>query len=97
MMFKILNQSLYLCDSIGNLGRRISENVAFGTYDESQKIFLITKVNGSLETKDIMGNNIRVLSQGVLEARFSGTDILVRKRDGKNVLIDKMGNIKRYF
>jgi hypothetical protein len=97
MMFKIVNQSLYLCDSIGNLGRRISENVAFGTYDESQKIFLITKVNGSLETKDIMGNNIRVLSQGVLEARFSGTDILVRKRDGKNVLIDKMGNIKRYF
>lgn len=97
MMFKIVNQSLYLCDSIGNLGRRISENVAFGTYDETQKIFLITKVNGSLETKDIMGNNIRVLSQGVLEARFSGTDILVRKRDGKNVLIDKMGNIKRYF
>jgi hypothetical protein len=96
-MFKIVNQSLYLCDSIGNLGRRISENVAFGTYDEAQKIFLITKVNGSLETKDIMGNNIRVLSQGVLEARFSGTDILVRKRDGKNVLIDKMGNIKRYF
>jgi len=97
MMFKIVNQSLYLCDSIGNLGRRISENVAFSTYDESQKIFLITKVNGSLETKDIMGNPIRTLSQGVLEARFSGTDILVRKRDGKNVLIDKMGNIKRYF
>jgi len=96
-MFKIVNQSLYLCDSIGNLGRRISENVAFGTYDESQKIFLITKVNGSLETKDIMGNPIRILSQGVLEERFSGTDILVRKRNGKNVLIDKMGNIKRYF
>jgi len=97
MMFKIVNQSLYLCDNIGNLGRRIAENVAFGTYDDSQKIFLITNIDGKLETKDIMGNNIRVLSQGVLEARFSGTDILVRKRDGKNVLIDKMGNIKRYF
>lgn len=82
---------------MGNLGRRISENVAFGTYDESQKIFLITTIDGKLQTKDLMGNNIRVLSQGVLEARFSGTDILVRKRDGKNVLIDKMGNIKRYF
>jgi hypothetical protein len=44
-----------------------------------------------------MGNPIRTLSQGVLEARFSGTDILVRKRDGKNLIIDKMGNIKRYF
>lgn len=97
MMFKILNQSLYLCDAMGNLGRRISENVAFGTYDDSQKIFLITNIDGKLETKDIAGNNIRVLSQGVLEARFSGTDILVRKKDGKNVLIDKMGNIKRYF
>jgi hypothetical protein len=88
---------LYLCDNIGNLGRRISEHVAFGTFDESQNIFLITNIDGKLETKDIMGNPIRVLSQGVLEARFSGTDILVRKRDGKNVLIDKMGNIKRYF
>jgi len=97
MMFKIVNQSLYLCDAVGNLGRRIAENVAFGTYDDSQKIFLITNIDGKLETKDIMGNNIRVLSQGVLEARFSGTDILVRKRDGKNVLIDKMGNVKRYF
>ena len=97
MMFKILNQSLYLCDSMGNLGRIISENVAFGTYDESQNIFLITGIDGKLETKDIGGNNIRVLSQGVLEARFSGTDILVRKKDGKNVLIDKIGNIKRYF
>jgi hypothetical protein len=82
---------------MGNLGRRISENVAFGTYDESQKIFLITSIDGKLETKDIGGNPIRVLSQGVLEARFSGTDILVRKKDGKNVLIDKAGNIKRYF
>jgi hypothetical protein len=82
---------------MGNLGRRISENVAFGTYDESQKIFLITSIDGKLETKDIGGNPIRVLSQGVLEARFSGTDILVRKKDGKNVLIDKVGNIKRYF
>ena len=97
MIFKILNQSLYICDTMGNLGRRISENVAFGTYDESQKIFLITSIDGKLETKDIAGNPIRVLSQGVLEARFSGTDILVRKKDGKNVLIDKAGNIKRYF
>jgi len=82
---------------MGNLGRKISENVAFGTYDESQNIFLITSIDGKLETKDIGGNPIRVLSHGVLEARFSGTDILVRKKDGKNVLIDKVGNIKRYF
>jgi hypothetical protein len=82
---------------MGNLGRRISENVAFGTYDESQKIFLITSIDGKLETKDIGGNPIRVLLQGVLEARFAGTDILVRKKDGRNVLIDKAGNIKRYF
>jgi hypothetical protein len=35
---------------MGNLGRRISENVAFGTYDESQKIFygLIGIRGGSL-------------------------------------------------
>ena len=97
MNFKIVNQSLYLCDNYGNPGRRISEQVNFATLDDTQKIFLITKVDGKLETKDINGNPIRIISSEVLEARFSGTDILIRKRDGRNVLVDKVGNIKRYI
>lgn len=97
MNYKIFNQSLYLCDAIGNIGRRISDNVNFATYDETTKVFLITKSDGKLETKDINGNNIRVLHDGVLEARFSGNDIIVRKRDGRNLIIDRVGNIKRYI
>lgn len=97
MNYKIVNQSLFLMDNIGNIGRRISDNVSFATYDDSSKVFLVTRVDGKLETKDIMGNPIRVLQEGVLEARFSGDDIIVRKRDGKNVIIDRVGNIKRYI
>jgi len=97
MIYKIVNQSLFLCDGIGNPGRRISENVNFATYDDTTKVFLITKSDGKLETKDINGNSIRVIHDGVLEARFSGNDIIVRKRDGRNLIIDRVGNIKRYI
>lgn len=97
MNFKIVNKSLYLCDNFGNIGRLISDSVNFATYDETNNIFLITNVSGRLETKDINGNNIRVIAQEVLEARFQGSDILIRKRDGRNVLVDKIGNIKRYY
>ena len=97
MNYKIVNQSLFLIDAIGNPGKRISENVNFATYDETTKVFLITKADGKLETKDINGNPIRTLHEGVLEARFSGNDIIVRKRDGKNLIIDRVGNIKRYI
>lgn len=97
MNYKIINQSLYLSDNYGNIGRLISNTVNFATFDETNKVFLITNVDGKLETKDINGNNIRVIAHEVLEARFSGTDILIRKRDGKNVLVDKIGNVKRYY
>lgn len=97
MNYKIINQSLFLCDAIGNIGRRISDDVAFATYNDESKTFLVTRSGGKLETKDIMGNPIRVIHEGVLEARFSGNDILVRRRDGKNLIIDLVGNIKRYI
>lgn len=97
MNYKIVNQSLFLIDNIGNIGRRISDNVSFASYDDTSKIFLVTRMDGKLETKDIYGNPIRVLQEGVLEARFSGGDIIARKRDGRNVIIDIVGNIKRYI
>jgi hypothetical protein len=41
----------------------------------TQNIFLITKTNGIVETRDINGNHLRMICDGVIEAKFSGTDI----------------------
>jgi S-adenosylmethionine hydrolase len=96
MIYKIVNKNLYTSDIYGNIIRRISENVSFGTFDEKTSTFLITKIDGKVELKDTYGNIIRVISSDVIEARFqSADDIIVRKKDGKNFIIDKYGNIKR--
>ena len=97
MNYKIVNQSLYTCDTYGNTGRRIAENVAFGTYNDNLKIFLVTLLNGKVETRDSNGNHIRTLAENAIEARFSGTEIIVRRKDGKTEVKDLVGNLKRYL
>lgn len=97
MNYKIVNKTLFICDSWGNPGRRISDNVSFGTFDEKTSCFLVTKTDGKLEIKDIQGNLKRVVSTDVYEARFQSQDIIVRKKDGKTCLIDRYGNLKRYL
>jgi hypothetical protein len=97
MEYKIINRNLYICDKWGNLGRRISENVAFGTFDDKKSIFLITKIDGKLELKDLNGNILRTISSDVYEARFQSDDIIIRKKDGRTCISDRYGNIKRYI
>jgi hypothetical protein len=98
MIYKIVNKNLYTCDMYGNILRRISENVSFSTFDDKTSTFLVTKTDGKLELKDTNGNIIRTISSDVLEARFqSSDDIIVRKKDGRNCIIDKYGNIRRYI
>lgn len=97
MNYKIVNSSLFICDKWGNPGRKISSNVAFGTFDEKSNVFLVTKVDGKLEIKDTDGNLIRNISKDVYEARFLGEDIVIRKQNGKNCIIDRFGNFKRYI
>lgn len=97
MNYKIVNKTLFICDKWGNPGRRISENVSFGTFDETTMFFLITKSDGKLELKDINGNLQRVILTDVHEARFQSQDIIARKKDGRTCLVDRYGNIKRYL
>lgn len=97
MEYKIINRSLYICDKWGNLGRRISENVAFGTFDDKTSTFLVTKIDGKVEIKDINGNISRVISNDGIEARFQGDNIILRKKNGKTCIVDKYGNIQRYL
>jgi hypothetical protein len=44
-----------------------------------------------------MGNPVRTLANDIYEARFSGIEIIARRKDGKNVILDKMGNVKRFI
>jgi hypothetical protein len=97
MNYKIVNKTLYLCDNYGNLGRRISENVSFGTFDDKTSTFLITKTDGKVELKDVNGNILRTISSDGYEARFQSNDIVLRKKDGKTCIIDRYGNIRRYI
>lgn len=97
MDYKILNQTLYVCDRMGNLGRRISESVVYGTFDDSTSTFLVTKIDGKVELRDTNGNLKRIISNDSIEARFSGGDIILRKKDGRTCITDQVGNIKRYI
>ena len=94
MNWVIKSGGLYLCDTYGNTGRRISENVAFANFNESEKIFLVTLLDGKVVTKDINGNALRQICEGAIEARFQGDKILVRTRVG-NQLRDRVGNFLR--
>ena len=97
MEYKILNRTLFLCDKWGNTTRRISENVAFGTFDDKTSTFLVTKTDGKVELKDLNGSVRRDLSNDGVEARFQGNDIIIRKKDGKTCIVDIYGNIQRWM
>jgi hypothetical protein len=97
MNYKILNKTLFICDKWGNIGKRISENVAFGTFDDKTSLFLVTKSNGDVEIKDVNGNLKRTISSDSMEARFQGDDIIIRKNDGRTCIVDRVGNIRRYI
>ncbi len=94
MNYIIKNYKLFLSDRYGNTGRQISENVQFATWSESQRIFLVTQSDGRVITKDNNGNSIRRICDGAIEAKFEGENILVRTRNG-NQLLDKYGNLIR--
>jgi hypothetical protein len=97
MFTKIENSVLYTCDKYGNKGRQIARDVAFATYCETQKLFLVTSLNGDVDTRDDYGNQRRKVGKNAIEARFDGTEILIRTKDGKNERRDQYGNIIRTY
>lgn len=97
MNYKIEKEILSICDQWGNKLRTISDKVSYAMWDDAQKIFLITLTNGQVKTKDINGNGIRIICEEAVEARFSGTNIQVRRKDGRNEIRDKFGNKLRWL
>jgi hypothetical protein len=97
MFTKIENSVLYTCDKYGNKGRQIARDITFAVYCETQKLFLVTSLNGSVDTRDEYGNHRRQVGKNAVEARFDGTDILIRTKEGKNERRDKYGNLIRNY
>lgn len=97
MFTKIENSVLFTCDKYGNKQRQIARDVAFATYCETQNLFLVTSLNGDVDTRDDYGNQRRKVGKNAIEARFDGTEILIRTKDGKNERRDQYGNIIRTY
>jgi hypothetical protein len=94
MEFKIKSDILYTCDKYGNTIRKICDSVNYASYSEKEKIFVITYLNGFVETRDTYGNRIRKICEGAIEARFQDTNIVVRTKTDTQ-LRDRYGNVIR--
>ena len=97
MEYKIEKELLSTCDQWGNTLKTIATNVSYATFDEKQQLFLVTTKDGQVRTRDINGNGRRVICEGAIEAKFSGTNIQVRRKDGRNEIRDKFGNQLRWL
>lgn len=94
MIFKIQSDKLLSCDKYGNIQRQICDSVLNANFSEKQNMFVITRINGLVETRDVYGNSIRKICEGGQDAKFIDSNILVRLKS-ENRLIDKYGNVIR--
>ena len=97
MDYKISNSNLFLTDKWGNTGQRVAESVSYVTFSDELKLFVVTKLNGVVETRDVNGNFIRRIAENAVEARYTGSEFNIRRKDGKNEKRDKVGNFIRLF
>jgi hypothetical protein len=96
MNYKIQSDTLYTCDKWGNVIRKICDSVNNASFSEKDKIFVVTYINGGVETRHTFGNRIRFICDGAQDAKFQDTNIVVRTKSG-NQLRDKYGNLIRRY
>ena len=96
MNYKIKSDTLYTCDSNGNTLRRICDSVNYVNFSEKEKIFIVTYLNGVVETRDVYGNRIRKICEGAIEARFQDDKIITRTKSETH-LRDRYGNVIRRY
>jgi hypothetical protein len=92
MNYKIEKNQLFVCDNNGFKLRLICDGVNYASYNDKEKTFLVTLLNGDVRTRDTNGNSIRLICENAIEARFVDDKIQVRRKDGRNELRDKHGN-----
>ena len=96
MDFKIKSDTLYTCDKYGNVIRKISNSVNNANFSDKQNIFVVTYLNGKVETVDTNGNRIRFICEGAQDAKFQDVNIIIRTKT-ENQLRDRYGNLIRRF
>jgi hypothetical protein len=95
MNFKIQNTTLMTCDTNGFSLRRIAENVFNAYFNEKTKEFVITLDTGRVELRDTNGFQTRVICEGASDARYQGSEIVVRLKNGVNQLRNRDGFVIR--
>ena len=96
MEYKIQSDTLFTCDRSGNVIRKICDSVNNASYSEKDRIFVITYLNGNVETRDTNGNRVRFICDGAQDAKFQDTNIIIRTKSG-NQLRDRYGNLIRKY
>ena len=92
MEFTVKKDVLYTCDKWGNTGHRVAENVSNAHYSESKELFLVVKLNGSVELRDKNGNPRGMIAENAKDAKFDGDKFIIRMNDGSTRSVDKWGN-----
>jgi len=87
---------LVSADYMGAATKRICDGVSIADYCEKTRVYVVTKQNGIVETRDFNGNKIREICNGAQDARFQGDFIMVR-RSGRTELRDRQGNMQKYI
>jgi hypothetical protein len=96
MDYKIKSDTLYTCDKSGNTIRKICDSVNNASFSDKENIFVVTYLNGKVETRDTNGNRIRFICESALDAKFQDTNIVVRTKI-ENQLRDRYGNLIRRY
>ena len=87
---------LVSADYMGAATKRICDGVSNADYCTKTRVYVITLINGVVETRDYNGNRIRQICDGATESRFNGGLITVR-RNGRTELRDRSGNLQKYI
>jgi hypothetical protein len=66
------------------------------SFSDKENIFVVTYLNGKVETRDTNGNRIRFICEDALDAKFQDTNIVVRTKN-ENQLRDRYGNLIRRY
>ena len=97
MIYYIKDGSVLVsADYMGAATKRICDGVSMANYCESTRVYVITKLDGVVETRDYNGNRIRQICDGAQDARFQGDLIMVR-RGSRTELRDRHGNFQKYI
>ena len=95
LFLTIKNDELVKVDRYGNGRGLICRNARCGMFSHDMKKVVVVRNDGIVQIHDFHGNPLQRICEDGLDARFSGEDIIVQRKNGRTELRDKYGNTKR--